>query len=724
MPDRARIALVSAAALAAASSAFAGGSPENILLIINPASAESMYLGNYYKNARNIPDRNVLYITPTSASETVTPPVATYASFTSANKDLDGFTGYLANARLSDHIDFVVVAGTSGFFVDAPGYITDGCPGPVTRFSQSSVFAMAFLRNQILAGNMPVTTGNQYYSADPNLPRAFSSNTAYLGGTPSTSGSARRYYIGAQLGYTGLNGNTLPEILAMIDRSVAADGTRPAGTFYFMNTTDSIRNVRAGQFPGAVAAITSRGGSAQIINDVLPDGRTDCLGVMTGWADPAIDTSSMVLLPGSFGDHLTSWAAMFDLNNQTKISAWIRKGASGSAGEIEEPCNYLGKFPNANFHAIYFQGLSLGEAYLRSVGYVPFQGLLIADPMTRPFATFPSVSASVPGAPVSGTFAFTPTASTTLPGAAIASLDLYIDGVFHSRKTPGQAFTINTSAIPDGWHELRILASDNTLVRNTGRWVGALTTSNFGRSASLNVAPLSGNMTTRFQVSGSASGGTLRELRLLHNGRVVAAGTSAAAALDVFGRNLGSGDSRIQLEAEFTDGVIARSAPTNLSVAYSVGTFSNQAPIAYSFTKRVARGGPFVVELPARFDDPLNSAVYTIQTPPGQGTTVGAETRGFRIMTATASACGADQFTYTVTTLSGQSNVATVKLIYGPGPVCLADYDGNGQLNINDFVFFQAGYAAGDLRTDIDASCALNINDFIAFTNTYVAGCP
>jgi hypothetical protein len=32
--------------------ALAGGSPENTLIIINPGSNESMFLGNYYKNAR------------------------------------------------------------------------------------------------------------------------------------------------------------------------------------------------------------------------------------------------------------------------------------------------------------------------------------------------------------------------------------------------------------------------------------------------------------------------------------------------------------------------------------------------------------------------------------------------------------------------------------------------------------------------------------------------
>ena len=323
--------LVSGAVLCLTSVAFAGGSAENILLIINPGSAESMYLGNYYKNARNIPDRNVLYIDPASPD---------YAAFTGANGNQDGFLGYLANTRLADHIDYIVLASTGSFYVSAPGYITDGC-WPVARFSQSTVFTTAFIKNTILAGNLPSSYTNQYFSQDPAQPRAFSSAITWLGGAPTALPNTPRYYISAQLGYTGANGNSLNEILTMIDRDVASDNTRPAGTFYYMNnTSDPVRNIRAclvlsppycnGPSPiynNAAAAIQARGGLAQVLLGLLPTGRVDCLGVMTGNATLPIETENMTLLPGSFCDHLTSWAATFDNGSQTTVASWIRKGA-------------------------------------------------------------------------------------------------------------------------------------------------------------------------------------------------------------------------------------------------------------------------------------------------------------------------------------------------------------------------------------------------------------
>jgi hypothetical protein len=63
-----RRASMAAAVLALAGRALAGGSPENVLIIVNPGSAESMYVADYYKNARNIPDANVLYLEPTAVA--------------------------------------------------------------------------------------------------------------------------------------------------------------------------------------------------------------------------------------------------------------------------------------------------------------------------------------------------------------------------------------------------------------------------------------------------------------------------------------------------------------------------------------------------------------------------------------------------------------------------------------------------------------------------------
>ncbi|MFN0134047.1 MAG: GC-type dockerin domain-anchored protein [Phycisphaerales bacterium] len=709
--------------VASAGLARAGGSPENVLILINPASADSMHLGNYYKNARNIPDRNVLYIVPTPQS---------YAIFAADNGALDGLFGQLRNVKLDDHIDYIVVADPGSFNLAASGLVNDSC-SPLTRFSTSSIYTLAFQESPILPGPNPVSYPNQFFSNTVGAPLALDSNTSYLFGTPSTAQGSRRYFVGALLGYTGERGNTLGEIFTMIDRSVAADGTRPAGKFYYMNTTDPLRNLRscASQggcasptvYNGAVAWLLANGGNGEVINGITPAGRNDILGVMTGWIDPQVDTDPMTILPGAFCDHFTSWAATFDVAAQTKISSWIRRGASGSHGQVEEPCNYLGKFPTALLHQYYFQGMSLGESLLRTISYAPFQGLFYGDPITRTFARIPAVApGNAPTGTVSGSVTFTPVATPAPGGAAIASLDLHIDGVFHSSKAPGQPFTINTVALADGYHQIRVLAYDSTPVKTAGRWVGSFTSSNTGRASSLGVVPASGDRATSFGCTITGTGGTVSEVRLLHNGRVVAASATAPANLAIYGWNLGAGTSTLQAEVLYADGVIARSAPQTVTVA-ATGASGSLPPAAFSYTKRVARGGPCVIELPARFNSNPSQATFTIVGAP-TGATISTGVEGYRVITAPASACGNDQITFRVTTPGGQSNTGTVRLVYGPGPVCPADYDGDGNANVSDFVFFQNGFASGNLRADIDGSCVLNINDFVGFLNAFATGCP
>jgi choice-of-anchor C domain-containing protein len=57
-------------------------------------------------------------------------------------------------------------------------------------------------------------------------------------------------------------------------------------------------------------------------------------------------------------------------------------------------------------------------------------------------------------------------------------------------------------------------------------------------------------------------------------------------------------------------------------------------------------------------------------------------------------------------------------------PVCAADCDGSGALNILDFVCFQGLFTDGDPRADVNHDCQLNILDFVTFQGLFVSGCP
>lgn len=692
--------------------ALAGG-PDNALLIVDPARPESMYVANYYQNARNIPAQNIIYMNPLATN---------FATFADINAK--AIFGVLDNRRLRDHADFLIATSPANFYIPATGTISDGC-SPVSRFSVSGAYTNCFNTAEILAG-IGSTNPNRFYSTT-NTAIAFDSSTSWVGGNPGSGSTARRYFLGACLGYSGVRGNTLTEILAMIDRSAAADGTRPPGTFYYEQTTDSARSgPRQGAFPAAVTAITGLGGVAEHQMAILPIGRNDCLGIMTGWADPGILAANMTILPGAFCDHLTSWAATFDIDSQEKVSAWISKGASGSWGTVEEPCNYAGKFPHARVHVQYFQGLTLGEACFRSVGYTPIQGLLYGDPLTRPFTHIPSVSvAGVPSGPASGLVQLTPAATTTHPSATIASFELLVDGKLMDSVAPGGVFLLGTGALSDGWHELRALAYDNTSVRSVGRWIGSIQVNNRGRSASISSNVASGDLDTVFQLTLGSVGSGVREIRLVQNDRVLAAGSGGGAVFTVYGNSLGAGTTNIQAEALFEAGHAVRSAPLALQIAYAGGTANGIAPMATNYIKRIKRGSPALIELPAIFRGDPGTMSFTVVAPPAQASVPAGQAGAARVIIPNPNASGGDAMTYRVDSPNGPSITSTITLEYFP---CIGDLDDNEIIDVTDLAILLSNFGSGTLYPfldgDVDGDGIVTLNDLSLLLSQFGANCP
>ncbi|MCG3127090.1 MAG: hypothetical protein CHACPFDD_01948 [Phycisphaerae bacterium] len=677
--------------------ARAGGGPENALIMVDPTNVESMHVANYYRAAWNIPEQNVLYFNPNAAN---------YATFAANN--IPALMGFLDTSGITDHIDYVVVMPGGSFYVYAPGLISDSCSS-VSRFSISGAYTGALISDEILGG-LPSNTRNRYSKTASDEARAFDSSQSWDNGVPSSSVNARRYFIGAMLGYTGPRGNSRQEILDMVDRSVAVTGTRPAGTFYFMETSDPLRSgPRDAAFDAAVASIVARGGAAAHLLGIVPDGHHDCLGIMTGWTEPHILTADATVLPGAICDHLTSYAATFDTASQEKLSTWISAGASGSWGTVEEPCNYPGKFPHARAHVYYFQGLSLGESLLRSASFMPFQGLLYGDPLTRPFAYLPEVDvADAPSSPVSGPLTLTPSATTAHPTATIAYFDLLLDGVFQQRVFPGFQFNVDTTRFADGEHELRVLAYDSTLIRSVGRWIGPLVIDNLGRATTLDVVPLTGDRSTPFVCDMQDVTGGAAEVRLTHNGRVVAAASGSSATLTVYGLTLGAGPVRVQAEALFADGRRVCSPFIELNVADADGTPSGQPPVAFSYTKRVRRNRPFVVELPAAFDNSGSALTYVLVSSPAKASVASGVTGPYRLMTPLAGACHLDSFTFKVVSPAGESGVATVTLDFGP---CAGDLNCDGSINGFDIEPFVLAISDPITYAEEFPDCDLTLGD-------------
>jgi uncharacterized protein (TIGR03790 family) len=169
---------------------------------------------------------------------------------------------------------------------------------------------------------------------------------------------------------------------ALIQRGIAADGSRPTGTLYLTRTTDRARNVRADTYPMVTLTLSHRLRVTELVAPVSQE-IPDVIGYFTGVAQVE---ELPRFLPGAIADHLTSSGGVLAGGKQMTVLSWLRQGATASYGSVSEPCNHLEKFPDvAVLFDHYLHGDTVLEAYWKSVA-MPGQGLFVGEPLSRPFA--------------------------------------------------------------------------------------------------------------------------------------------------------------------------------------------------------------------------------------------------------------------------------------------------------------------------------------------------
>lgn len=304
-------------------------------LIINEDDPLSVRVGEYYLQRRAIPPQNVVRVRFPTA------PVLSAEDFARVKKEVD--------ARLAPAVQALALAWTTPYRV--------GC------MSVTSAFALGFSTANCTEG-CRLTPSIPYFDSDSRRPYTD------FGLRPAMLIAARDFAHAREL----------------IDRGVASDATRPAGTAYLMDTSDRARNARQPSFNSALALKEKRLDVRIIKSDVLRD-RTDVLFYFTGLAVVEAITSNR-FLPGAMADHLTSVGGVLPVSRQMSSLQWLEAGATGSYGAVVEPCSFPGKFPSVPI-AIrrYLAGDTLLEAYWKSV-LMPSQGVFIGEPLAAPFAPY------------------------------------------------------------------------------------------------------------------------------------------------------------------------------------------------------------------------------------------------------------------------------------------------------------------------------------------------
>ena len=120
------------------SPSFAGGGPENVMLVVNRRSGSSLAIANHYQQLRHIPDSNILYL-DWDGDINVT------SVDTFRDRILTPILAAIDKRKLSSQIDYIVYSS------DFPYAINFGKEVPGDKFSKGSITGLTYLAPLVMA---------------------------------------------------------------------------------------------------------------------------------------------------------------------------------------------------------------------------------------------------------------------------------------------------------------------------------------------------------------------------------------------------------------------------------------------------------------------------------------------------------------------------------------------------------------------------------------------
>jgi hypothetical protein len=190
--------------------------------------------------------------------------------------------------------------------------------------------------------------------------------------------------------------------------------------------------------------------------------------------------------------------------------------------------------------------------------------IVIGDPLCQPWALPPTLSVVgvSDGEIIKGQVQITPTAK--YPDRRAASrFELYVDGLRKDAIGSGGKFELATQLFTDGWHELRVVAVDNTPIAVQGAWIGSVHVKN-GRDAVQLSAPDSSRVALGGTLNLQVTSTSKEDAAVLHNGRRLGLVAGGSGKLAVAAAQLGKG--RVQLYVRQQGKPVLRSRPLVIEV--------------------------------------------------------------------------------------------------------------------------------------------------------------
>jgi hypothetical protein len=404
--------------LTAASVAWAGGGPANVLVLYNADDADAVDVAEYYGDARSLPPGHLCGIEGIDPTER-TIPFADYE--TGIHEPL---RECLAALPQPEEIDYLVVVRGLPYRVDLPDgeYYTsltamlqihdaeatsDATPLAGIGQYQDSYY-QASIPNPVYVSGLcqsgDLTIDNPYggwYTSACGIVRASTHPSSFR---RADAGIAGGYdFAGNLFVATRLDGFDHDDAIDLVDRAVTADGSFPTAEILCMEGGDQARAARDPECEFATRMLEEAGLPGAFLtpfDSALSD--HEVAAYFTGTANLTAGIADNTYVPGAIACNLTSFGAAptnFFCNDvgdvcpasesQTSIARFVRAGATGAHGTVAEPLNNV--FPNAGTLLHYTFGYNLGESFLFNLRFIYWQNIFVGDPLATPYAERPTV---------------------------------------------------------------------------------------------------------------------------------------------------------------------------------------------------------------------------------------------------------------------------------------------------------------------------------------------
>ncbi len=524
--------------------------PHELLVLVNENSLRSKEVANAFIRQRNIPQENIVYL---DLPDAVLEPAAAISADDFTRAIWEPANEAIKQRGIGDHILAWI------YSVDFPIRITTE--------PAMSIQGLTFMRNRVPAAEM-IQKG--LYPS----PLFAGPNSADHPGAPAHSLESFAARLQTQmplpsmmLGFTGSRGTDVESVLRGLRRGLLADHTSPIGHVFFVVSENIRSKCRAWQYPGAQQELEKLRVVARITPD-FPDSASKVMGLMCGqeWIDAGVIKNA---LPGCVAEHLTSFSAVFDSYDQSKMTEWLNGGAVASAGVVTEPLAIWTKFPHARFFVHYAMGCTILESFYQSIR-CPLQTLLLGEPLAAPWSPgLTLVLVQLDEGPVTSEASFHAQLFPANPSAAPDYLYLLDGRSLNAASRPD--VKIRTDHLADGYHELRAIAYLQGAVRHQVSATAGFTVNRKGRSVALEgLSPaqeidLFHPVTLRVRASGEPEQVGVICGTLEIAGAAAAEGELSEIRMDPL--KMGPGPNKIQAFAKYADGDCVRGKPVPLKVA-------------------------------------------------------------------------------------------------------------------------------------------------------------